>query len=67
MVAFLPPAGKEADVNWVCLEETSPIQDIRWDVHILQPSPDQDNPQYSEYPEGKFWTNLTICYFYASI
>ncbi|XP_013924465.1 PREDICTED: acylamino-acid-releasing enzyme-like [Thamnophis sirtalis] len=46
MVAFLPPAGKEADVNWVCLEETSPIQGISWDVHILQPSPDQDNPQY---------------------
>ncbi|XP_058023212.1 acylamino-acid-releasing enzyme-like isoform X1 [Ahaetulla prasina] len=46
MVAFLPPSGKEADVNWVCLEETSPIQGINWDVHILQPSPDQDNPQY---------------------
>uniref|UniRef100_A0A8C6X6Q2 acylaminoacyl-peptidase n=1 Tax=Naja naja TaxID=35670 RepID=A0A8C6X6Q2_NAJNA len=46
MVAFLPPAGKEADVNWVCLEETSPIQGISWDVHILQPSPEQDNPQY---------------------
>ncbi|XP_066471254.1 acylamino-acid-releasing enzyme [Tiliqua scincoides] len=46
MVAFLPPAGKEAEVNWVCLEEASPIQEITWDVCTLQPPPEQDNPQY---------------------
>ncbi|XP_053233396.1 acylamino-acid-releasing enzyme [Podarcis raffonei] len=47
MVAFLPPAGKEAEVNWVCLEEASPIQEISWDVRTLQPPPEQDNPQYA--------------------
>ncbi|KAH0629992.1 hypothetical protein JD844_012520 [Phrynosoma platyrhinos] len=47
MVAFLPPAGKEAEVNWVCLEEASSIQDITWDVLTFQPPPEQDNPQYA--------------------
>lgn len=55
MVAFLPPAGKEAEVNWVCLEEASPIQEITWDVRTLQPPPEQDNPQYSECSRGKIW------------
>uniref|UniRef100_A0A8D2LEG5 Acylamino-acid-releasing enzyme n=1 Tax=Varanus komodoensis TaxID=61221 RepID=A0A8D2LEG5_VARKO len=47
MVAFLPPAGKESEVNWVCLEEASPVQGITWDVHTLKAPPEQDNPQYS--------------------
>nr|XP_060621741.1 acylamino-acid-releasing enzyme [Anolis sagrei ordinatus] len=46
MVAFLPPAGKEAEINWVCLEEASPIQGITWDVRAFQPPPEQINPQY---------------------
>ncbi|XP_061473804.1 acylamino-acid-releasing enzyme isoform X2 [Rhineura floridana] len=47
MVAFLPPSGKEAEVNWVCLEEASPIQEITWDIRTLQPPQEQDNPQYA--------------------
>lgn len=47
MVAFLPPADKEAEVNWVCLEESNQIREITWNIHILQPPPELDNPHYA--------------------
>lgn len=59
VVAFLPPAGKEAEVNWVYLEEASPIQDITWDVRTLQPPLEQANPQYGESPKR---INNAVCH-----
>ncbi|XP_077182123.1 acylamino-acid-releasing enzyme-like isoform X3 [Paroedura picta] len=47
MVAFLPPAGKESEVNWVCLEESNRIQEITWNIQTLQPPPELDNPHYA--------------------
>uniref|UniRef100_A0A452IL19 acylaminoacyl-peptidase n=1 Tax=Gopherus agassizii TaxID=38772 RepID=A0A452IL19_9SAUR len=45
-VAFLPRAGQEAQVHWVCLEDVTPIPEISWAIRLLQPPPDQENPKY---------------------
>ncbi|XP_067417331.1 acylamino-acid-releasing enzyme isoform X1 [Emydura macquarii macquarii] len=45
-VAFLPGAGHEPQVSWVCLEEVTPVPDISWAIRALQPPPEQQNPQY---------------------
>ncbi|XP_032648180.1 acylamino-acid-releasing enzyme isoform X4 [Chelonoidis abingdonii] len=45
-VAFLPRAGQEAQVHWVCLEDVTPIPEISWTIRTLQPPPDQENPKY---------------------
>ncbi|XP_065407533.1 acylamino-acid-releasing enzyme isoform X15 [Chrysemys picta bellii] len=45
-VAFLPRAGQEAQVHWVCLEDVTPVPEISWAIRPLQPPPDQENPKY---------------------
>ncbi|XP_062441424.1 acylamino-acid-releasing enzyme [Rhea pennata] len=45
-VALLPSAGREAQVQWVCLQDVPPVPGISWAVRTLQPLPEQDNPQY---------------------
>uniref|UniRef100_A0A8B9S8D9 Acylamino-acid-releasing enzyme n=1 Tax=Apteryx owenii TaxID=8824 RepID=A0A8B9S8D9_APTOW len=45
-VALLPGAGREAHVQWVCLQDVSPVPGITWAVRTLQPLPEQDNLQY---------------------
>ncbi|XP_075795705.1 acylamino-acid-releasing enzyme isoform X2 [Pelodiscus sinensis] len=45
-VAFLPGAGRETQVCWVCLEAAAPIPEISWAIRPLQPPLEQENPQY---------------------
>ncbi|XP_030061179.1 acylamino-acid-releasing enzyme isoform X2 [Microcaecilia unicolor] len=45
-VGFLPSAGRERDVTWMSLEDATPIPDIIWEIHSLQPPPEQENAQY---------------------
>ncbi|XP_069822608.1 acylamino-acid-releasing enzyme [Dendropsophus ebraccatus] len=45
-VGFLPPAGREADIAWVSLEEENTITDIDWSYKKHNPPPEQENTQY---------------------
>lgn len=45
-VGFLPPAGKEAEMAWVSLEEQNSIVDIDWSYKTHKPPPEQENSQY---------------------
>ncbi|XP_075178195.1 LOW QUALITY PROTEIN: acylamino-acid-releasing enzyme [Anomaloglossus baeobatrachus] len=45
-VGFLPPAGKEAEITWVSLEEENCIAEIDWSYKSHQPPLEQEHPQY---------------------
>ncbi|NXV94417.1 ACPH enzyme, partial [Calonectris borealis] len=45
-VAVLPGAGREAQVQWVCLQDAPPVPGISWGIRTLQPPPEQEHPQY---------------------
>nr|XP_033782661.1 acylamino-acid-releasing enzyme-like isoform X2 [Geotrypetes seraphini] len=46
-IGFLPSAGKEQEIVWVCLEKAEPLQNIRWKTLTFQ-SPDiQEDPKYN--------------------
>ncbi|NWR37980.1 ACPH enzyme, partial [Tachuris rubrigastra] len=45
-VAVLPAAGHEAQAQWICLQDTPPVPGISWGIRTLQPSPEQEHPQY---------------------
>ncbi|XP_075015386.1 acylamino-acid-releasing enzyme-like isoform X4 [Calonectris borealis] len=45
-VAVLPGAGREAQAQWVCLQDAPPVPGISWGIRTLQPPPEQEHPQY---------------------
>lgn len=47
-VAVLPGIGQEAQIKWICLQNTPPVPGINWGIRTLKPPPEQENPQYGE-------------------
>ncbi|XP_030061177.1 acylamino-acid-releasing enzyme isoform X2 [Microcaecilia unicolor] len=45
-IGFLPSAGKEQEIVWVCMEKAEPFQDIKWKTLTFQPPDIQDTPKY---------------------
>uniref|UniRef100_A0A803VB78 Acylamino-acid-releasing enzyme n=1 Tax=Ficedula albicollis TaxID=59894 RepID=A0A803VB78_FICAL len=48
-VAVLPAAGREAQTQWICLQDAPPVPGISWGIRTLQPLPEQEHPQYVNY------------------
>ncbi|OXB78652.1 UNVERIFIED_CONTAM: hypothetical protein H355_002617, partial [Colinus virginianus] len=47
-VAVLPGVGQEAQVKWICLQNSSSVPGISWGIRTLKPPPEQENPQYKD-------------------
>ncbi|NWW02607.1 ACPH enzyme, partial [Oreocharis arfaki] len=45
-MAVLPAAGREAQTQWICLQDSPPVPGITWGIRTLQPPPEQEHPQY---------------------
>ncbi|NWJ04637.1 APEH enzyme, partial [Crypturellus undulatus] len=42
-VALLPGAGREAQVQWQCLQDAAPVPGIAWTVHTLHPQQEHEH------------------------
>ncbi|XP_029455518.1 acylamino-acid-releasing enzyme-like [Rhinatrema bivittatum] len=46
-IGFLPSAGKEQEIAWVCMETAETLQDFGWKIFTFQPPDTQEAPKYA--------------------